>query len=847
MQLLSLKRHGLTKTTINLETKTRAYEWFRKRGMDIYDYQDDTITTTKIEDGDKILWAISPNGGKTEMSICFIDLYLQDNPTHKVLVLTHNTKVLQKNYYERILNNNPTFTHQEVTANNDVDFNKQVIVSLPSTLNKRKLPKFDLVVVDEAHQMYESDFTSDEKSMVKKIIKRCGIEKELLLTGTPSYFIRQNQKAKREIYKLMSVPMSKIYEVGNCSDVIVEMATSSYFITDGDYIRDEIKESFDFGKKETYSTLKDVNEKIYFRITSRLRNSKYFSNKELLKPITSPIDWDIFRKELGKTLIACRNQKQAKRTAEYYKSKGIDVALSISDVDIDNLEIQRFQDDENCKILIVVGRGILGFSEKRIVNVIDMSMTKNIDKMFQLFCRTPRKFDGLDKLFIKVVPSDREPHFRLRLTGMLCLMHEEWFTKFNGQNFLELDVPAKKKNGGKTKGVGGKSNGKPKREPFPMLGLPVMSLLKDLYTKRDELLSPVCWSTVGTIMRELNAEVGKRGNITLEVIEDLYSLFKDKTFKEMNVVGNSHIIEKARKLGLHDSLMKKNNIKQDKYFGEKDYSVLLDCKNNKEAQEKYNAELQSLWKTKDNDLIQKYVGHFEKERVNGYSEEMLDNFFNSLSLDEFPKSISKVNCERKGLKYDKEFNGLYRAVFHRNVDLYYSKILEKWGNKVPMLFLKEEDKIKRIESEMELCKIDGEYNYKFWYDNYKSSHQGVLKRNKRLDLIEKFNKTKKHSRQFTKEDLIEKLNPFKGMVPQRFRDEHPTECQWLYDRPELKSELFTLCGLIEDPKWTKRKNSNINEKTIKEIKKLLNKGYTHRVLAKKFNTSTNTISKIKNK
>ena len=115
------------------------------------------------------------------------------------------------------------------------------------------------------------------------------------------------------------------------------------------------------------------------------------------------------------------------------------------------------------------------------------------------------------------------------------------------------------------------------------------------------------------------------------------------------------------------------------------------------------------------------------------------------------------------------------------------------------------------------------------------------------EIFTKFNKTKKHSRQFTKEDLIEKLKPFKGMVPQRFRDEYPTECQWLYDRPEIKVELFTLCELIEDPKWTKRKNSNINEKTIKEIKKLLNKGYTHRVLAKKFNTSTHTISKIKNK
>jgi superfamily II DNA or RNA helicase len=796
MQTLLSKKHGLTKTTISLKNVTGANEWFKKRGMDIYDYQDDTITHTQINVGDKVLWAISPNGGKTEMSICFIDLYLQDNPTHKVLVLTHNTKVLRDNYYQRILDKNPTFTHQEVTANNDVDFNKQVIVSIPSTLNKRKLPEFDLVVVDEAHQFYMSN---DNPKMIKNIIKRCKIEKELLLTGTPSPFIKENQKNKKEIYKMFSVPMSKIYEVGNCSDVIVEMATSSYFITDGDYIRDEIKESFNFGKKETYSTLNDVNEKIYFRITSRLRSSKYFSNKELLKPITTPIDWDVFRKELGKTLIACRNQKQAKRTAEYYKSKGIDVALSISDVDIDNLEIQRYQEEDNCKILIVVGRGILGFSEKRIVNVIDLSMTKNIDKMFQLFCRTTRKFDGSDKLFVKVVPSDREPHFRLRLIGMLCLMHEEWFTKFNGQNFLELDVPAKKKGSGKSQSVGGKSNGKPKREPFPMLGLPVMSLLKDLYTKRDELLSPVCWSTVGTIMRDLNVEVSKRGNITLEVIEDLYSSFKNKSFKEMNISGNSHIIGKARELNVHYDLMQKYNIKQDKYFGDKDYSVLLTCKNNTEAQGKCNAELQALLKTKDNILIKQYTGHFIQLKIKKYSNEVLNQFFNSLSSDKYPN----------GQKGNKEFNGKYRAIFNRGKDEWYGKILEKWKDKVPMLFLKEEDKIERIISEMELCKVDGKYNYSFWYKNYKSSHQGILERNDRLDLIERFNETKTKFRNFSENELVKLLKPFKGKMWSDFRKEHPSMWSYINDRTDLKDKLFLKCGLIEHPIWIKRKQNKL--------------------------------------
>lgn len=326
-----------------------------------------------------------------------------------------------------------------------------------------------------------------------------------------------------------------------------------------------------------------------------------------------------------------------------------------------------------------------------------------------------------------------------------------------------------------------------------------------------------------------------RSRLTTEYIEDWYKQFENKSLKEMNESGNKHISGKAREIGIHNDLMEKYNIKRDKYFGEKDYSVLLTCKNNTEAKEKYNAEFQSLWKTKDNNLIQQYTGHFVNLRVRGYSEEMLNDFFNSLSSDEYPD-------DQRG---NKDFNGKYRAIFNRGKEQWYDRISNKWGNKVPRLFLNEDDKIKRVEEEMELCKIDGKYDFTFWYDNYKSSHQGVLKRNNRLDLVEKFNETKKHSRQFTKEDLIKKLNPFKGMIPQRFRDQYPSECQWLYDRPELKSELFTLCGLIEDPKWTKRKNGNINEKTIVEIKKLLKGGYTHRVLAEKFNTSTHTISIIR--
>lgn len=777
MNVLEIQK-GVSKS---LEDESRQSKWFKKRGMDIRIYQDRTIRNTQINIGEKVLWAISPNGGKTEMSICFLDLYLQDNPTHKVLVLTHNTKVLRNNFYQRIVDNKPSFTHQEVSKDNEVDFNKQVIVSLPATLSRRKLPKFDLVVIDEAHQMYESDNMSNDKSMVKKIIERCNIKKELLLTGTPSYFIRQNHKApfirrfgrSSGKYNIVSVPMSEVYESGACSDVIVEMSTSSYFVTDKDYNRDELKNDFNFVDKDTHHTLDDVNQKIYDRIVSPLRKPKHFSNKEIFKPITKPLDWSIFNKQLGKTLISCKNQSQAKQTAKYYKTKGVNVALSISDVDIEGVEIDNFLNNESCRILIVVNRGILGFSFNKIINVIDMSLTKNIDRMYQLFCRATRKNeDSVEKLFIKVIPSDREPHFRLRLTGMLCLMHDEWFTKFNGKNFLELDIPSTNRNTRSNRSGVSRGSVTPKREPFPMLGLPSMSILKDLYSNKGNLYSPVCWSQVGTIMRDLNRYVGKRGMITMEVIEDHYLSFRGKTYAEL--IEQSHIVEKARTLGVHGELMEKYQITQKHNRGEKDYSVLLTCKNSKDAHDSYNPEMVALYKTKNQELIKKYTGHFEPLRILKYSHEDAINFIEE--LDEFPKRIHGED-------------GLYRFVFHRNKKKYYPLIIKKFNlDKVPFGFLNDGDKKIIVERVLKSCKTYEDY-YKNYINNYKKPLITRLGLKPLLDSLPK--KRIRLSREDRLELIINNLKKCGNIKIQDFRLKHHKDYTWLH-RNLSKDELRQL-------------------------------------------------------
>ena len=114
-----MKTKELTKNEMVLTNKNplnaRIIVWFYTHcGYAPYQYQIDKIVdlfnefkkTGKIP---KIVLAAAPNAGKTNMSICFIDLLLEDNPNLRTLILVHNTSILRKNYFDRILLLKPKF------------------------------------------------------------------------------------------------------------------------------------------------------------------------------------------------------------------------------------------------------------------------------------------------------------------------------------------------------------------------------------------------------------------------------------------------------------------------------------------------------------------------------------------------------------------------------------------------------------------------------------------------------------------------------------------------------------------------------------------------------------------
>jgi superfamily II DNA or RNA helicase len=404
-------------------------QWFETRNLKQLGYQSekmqDVITSIANQELPTV-FAACPSAGKTLMSICMIDTILKDNPNFRVLVLAHGTNVLRSQYAEEVAGANPDFTHCEVTNKQEMEgCDAQVVVAIPQSIKAvKKLPKFDLVVVDEAHQFYFAD-------MVQNIIRKVGAKHQLLLTGTPSIFIKNE-------FPLITVTVNEILDYDMVEDLTVVVASSNYRINRTDFnASGDVREDYEFQEEETNNTLDDFLSVLESKLKSVLK--EFTALEAGLSALTG---WHLPLKALDKTMVVARSQHQATQIRNYFLRKKVNVALSTSDTDANSTEIQRFKQDDDCRVLIVVGRGILGFSFPRMINVVDMSGTQNIDRIFQLMCRVIRKHpDGKKKFFFKIAPKDLEHNYEYIMTATMCLCDESYYTKYNGDNFLDLEIP----------------------------------------------------------------------------------------------------------------------------------------------------------------------------------------------------------------------------------------------------------------------------------------------------------------------------------------------------------------------------------------------------------------------
>lgn len=402
-------------------------DWFTQRGLRLLNYQTEVLNKVKesLQSQEVTVLAACPSAGKTIMVINVIEDYLAKYPSHKVLVLAHGTTILRTQFHDNLVllysRIKSDFKYNLVEKYNQFDLNANVNVCLPQTLNGKALNSIDLLVVDEAHQFYFA-------KMVRDIIKDAKPQRQLLITGTPSQFIRRG-------YPIIPVPLNTIFDEGMISDVYIEIATSSYNFGFGDYNQqDELKSSIQFRDSETKKTLDDLIGKIVDRLKT-IRGDESAIIAEWLPTL----------KNLHKTMFVCKTQPQAFQVQRYFDKIGVKSALSTSDYDIDSSEIDRFKREEDCLVLIVVGRGILGFNFPDLVNVVDMTTSQNVDRIYQLLCRVIRNHPkGERKLFFKIAPSALSEYYKYIMTGVLALNDESFFTTYNGSNFNSFKIPVRK-------------------------------------------------------------------------------------------------------------------------------------------------------------------------------------------------------------------------------------------------------------------------------------------------------------------------------------------------------------------------------------------------------------------
>lgn len=344
---------------------------------------------------DEVVLAACPGFGKTETAIHIVRTLLREGRIKRALVLAHGTQVLRSNFRQRLALRAPELLDRH-----------QVMVAIPQE-HRRIEGDFDLLVVDEAHEFYEV-----AGGLVERIREKVGARQALLLTGTPSRFIRKGSPS------LHAFPLFDLIRDGWAADVRVMLSESAYQIGEKDWNeRGEVRDEVRYGKRATDKTIDSLF-------------AQFGADAGL---------------GVEKTIIACKDIEMAGWVSRALSRREVRHLLSENEVDPDSGNVAAFR-QRDCSTLVVVKRATLGFDMPSLVNFIDLTGSRNPDRIFQMICRLVRLPDGGAgslKTFVKVMPKafSGEP-LRYFMSGVCMLGDREHYTTWQGGSLYRLKVPA---------------------------------------------------------------------------------------------------------------------------------------------------------------------------------------------------------------------------------------------------------------------------------------------------------------------------------------------------------------------------------------------------------------------
>lgn len=331
--------------------------------------------------GQKSVLAGTPGCGKTTISHIIIQEYIHKYPNARVLVLTHGQNLLKDQYLNSL--NNP---HSEITFNYgpflkkgvDIHTYPQVQVGIPQGIDNIVWDKIDLLVVDECHEFYL-------KKMVQAIIKKLKPKHQVLMTGSPSIFNKLNKEG--EDYAITYISGDALVTYNVFSSVDLDVVAIKY-------------------KKNAAKAIHKMIE--HARIDGQ---------------------------NLLKIMVAVLNIREAHNVAHYLRENGRKVALSTCKNDKSNKMVKDFKDGLY-DTLVVVQRGILGFSDHNMTGVFDLRCSPDVDISNQLFARVLRKHpQGIKKFYYRCgIKGGDFKKQAVMLYKVKSMLSKDIFEKYDGTN-----------------------------------------------------------------------------------------------------------------------------------------------------------------------------------------------------------------------------------------------------------------------------------------------------------------------------------------------------------------------------------------------------------------------------
>lgn len=318
--------------------------------------------------------AACPSAGKSTIIIYALNEFFKKHPNKRVVISTHNQNILKTQMLETFSEPHvkPEFTFGEFGSGAMVE------VGIPS--NASKITSMDMLVVDEAHQYFW-------EKLMDKIVAKHQPEYTILLTGSPSYFVKYN-KAAGTRHKNFGI----------------------HFISAEELMGKEIFSGLDI----------DIVKSDMLSLEWTIEDTFAHAEREGC--------------DLRKVMWACKDIEQAKAVKYYLTTKyGLKVYLSTSDNDADSLEIKKFK-AASTGVLLVVNKGILGFSDGTITTLIDYKMSKDLETRYQLIARVLRKHpEGVRKNYLSVSCDDNYKKEYVTLSQTISLFDKDVFMNYTGK------------------------------------------------------------------------------------------------------------------------------------------------------------------------------------------------------------------------------------------------------------------------------------------------------------------------------------------------------------------------------------------------------------------------------